>query len=524
MGPPSSLILLLSIFWIINSAHSSHPVMTHTSMDVGNIISIIIPESPDTTINVDQLTADFRHQLERIHKQSRVNKLEHGLVTLKNVLPEMSREEKKKSLPLIRRVLQTRRLRPPKNSTKESPQKNTQKSKSTRRSPTKNTTTNNKNNSNRNNKPKPTLKVKPTPKRIAKQIKKQKGNNLERNPQAYVVEETLERPKIEKMRNDDDSEKEYLFFKDDYRQSGWKNPDQQGRGSGLRTNQADRSSDIATVVDLDRDEELPRQSWGRDINRPNRRASQFPCSAGADESKVRGTKDIRGFDIVREQKSNDCDKGFDADGQPISCYKGGDDGALAARDEPKVFNYPVGVAYSGGDDDEFKGFERILQNPQDSIRQMNSTGLDAAEGEDSSGKRVHDQIVEDVPLTTNQEFRQDVVGVDEKRRNLVTDDQVVGRVPYSSDVEAIPKVGRQFVDFDNKNFEIRIQRSVDNRLVRGSTAKTGERGDLQRGVHSDGDHGERMEKMKGKQGKKMKKPWKAYPRALDKQFVVGKGR
>ncbi|XP_063976307.1 uncharacterized protein LOC135162095 isoform X2 [Diachasmimorpha longicaudata] len=513
MVTQSPLILLLPIFWIINPGLSSHPVMTHTSMDVGNIISIIIPESPDTTINVDQLTADFRRQLERIHKQSRVNKLEHGLVTLKNVLPQMSKEEKKKSLPLIRRVLQTRRLRPPKNSTKESAQRKVQKSKNTRRSPAKNTNNNNK----RNNKSKPTAntKAKPTSKRTPKQVKKQK---TVKNPEAYLVEDTLERRLIEKMKNEDD-----LSFKDDYRQTEWRSPVQQRRRSMSVANRADGNSDIVTVVDFDKNEELWRPSSERDINRPNRRASQFPCSEGANEYKVRSTKDIRGFDIGREEKNNDCDKGFDADGQPISCYKGSDDGASAARGEVKVFNYPVEVPSFSGDDDEFKGFERILQSPQDSIRQTNSTGPDE---EDAPGKGVHEQIVEDVPLTMNQEFRGDEKRMteDEKRRNFVTDDQVVGRVPYSSDVEVIPRVGRQFVDFDKKNFEIRIARSIDNHLVRGSMVKSRDRGDLQPRVNSGVDGGRGMEKMKRmkKQGKKMKKPWKTYPRSLDKQVIHGK--
>lgn len=83
--------------------------MTQTSMDVGNIISVVIPESPDTNINVNQLTADFRRQLERIRKQSHVNKFEHGLITLKSALPEMSKEEKKKTIPLIRRMMQDKK-------------------------------------------------------------------------------------------------------------------------------------------------------------------------------------------------------------------------------------------------------------------------------------------------------------------------------------------------------------------------------------------------------------------------------
>lgn len=88
-------------------------MLTHASMDVGNIISIVIPESPDENINIDQLTGEFRQQLERIKKQSRASKVEHGLVTLKRVLPEMSREEKRKTLPLIRRVLHGRRVANP---------------------------------------------------------------------------------------------------------------------------------------------------------------------------------------------------------------------------------------------------------------------------------------------------------------------------------------------------------------------------------------------------------------------------
>ena len=74
-------------------------------MDVGNIISFVIPDTQDENINIEQLTNEFRHQLERIKMLSRASKVEHGLATLRRLLPELSREQKRKTFPLIRRVL-----------------------------------------------------------------------------------------------------------------------------------------------------------------------------------------------------------------------------------------------------------------------------------------------------------------------------------------------------------------------------------------------------------------------------------
>ncbi|XP_012274179.1 uncharacterized protein LOC105696343 [Orussus abietinus] len=83
-------------------------VLNQASMDVGNIISVVIPENPEDTINVDKLTQDFRRQLERIRKVNRASKVEQSLSTLKGVLPELSFEEKRKTLPVLRKVLRPR--------------------------------------------------------------------------------------------------------------------------------------------------------------------------------------------------------------------------------------------------------------------------------------------------------------------------------------------------------------------------------------------------------------------------------
>ncbi|XP_015589128.1 uncharacterized protein LOC107264880 isoform X2 [Cephus cinctus] len=40
------------------------------SIDVGNVISIVIPNNPHEMLNVEQLTEDFRNELERIKKQT----------------------------------------------------------------------------------------------------------------------------------------------------------------------------------------------------------------------------------------------------------------------------------------------------------------------------------------------------------------------------------------------------------------------------------------------------------------------
>ncbi|XP_015589127.1 uncharacterized protein LOC107264880 isoform X1 [Cephus cinctus] len=80
------------------------------SIDVGNVISIVIPNNPHEMLNVEQLTEDFRNELERIKKQSSVKKFQHGLITLRKVLPELSPEEKRKALPWLRKILKMKQL------------------------------------------------------------------------------------------------------------------------------------------------------------------------------------------------------------------------------------------------------------------------------------------------------------------------------------------------------------------------------------------------------------------------------
>uniref|UniRef100_A0A6V7M371 Uncharacterized protein n=1 Tax=Bracon brevicornis TaxID=1563983 RepID=A0A6V7M371_9HYME len=365
-------------------------------MDVGNIISIIIPESPDTNINIDQLTSDFKRQLERIRKQSRVNKLEHGLVTLKNVLPEMSKEEKKKTLPLIRRVLQTRRVM---NSTKESQPKKNQRNQPTRRSP----------------QPKNNGKTK-KPANKSKRPSENRRNNGKQGTRKQKPKKNPKPPEITTDNNDND----YFYVKE-----------------------------MNTDMNFER-------SWEKsDINRPNRRA-QFPCSETTDdEYKVRNTKEIRDFDGPRKN--------------------------IIKIDEPKgVVSYPMDAG-DVIDFDEMKGYERIL-------------------------------VTEETPVINSTEENTVFKG---KSEETEFEEVSVVNVPFPAGLEAIPRMGRQFVNVNDQNIEIRMQRSVDDNFLgrkvtrrpipyRPRSKKRGEKG-------------RKKKKSKG-QGRGSKKPWKGYPGPLNKTF------
>ncbi|KAK0085424.1 hypothetical protein PV325_005246 [Microctonus aethiopoides] len=80
-------------------------IATNPLINTGNIISIVIPEGPNPNINIDQLTSDFRHQLERIKQQNNANKLDNHLITSTKVLPEISNDENKKILSVLRRAI-----------------------------------------------------------------------------------------------------------------------------------------------------------------------------------------------------------------------------------------------------------------------------------------------------------------------------------------------------------------------------------------------------------------------------------
>lgn len=138
-----------------------------------------------------------------------------------------------------------------------------------------------------------------------------------------------------------------------------------------------------------------------------------------------------------------------------------------------------------------------------SMDQINLTGIDQGPaGENSLTKRRangdhHEEMTMNQQVS-GPDMTSEFYELNEKRRKSVVNDP---EWPFVSHVEAIPRSGRQFVDFDDKNFEIRIQRSVgDVKSAEMDYAKN--QGTL----------------MKGEKGrvKKIKKPWKSYPRSLDK--------
>lgn len=64
------------------------------SRNNGYVISIMIPEDPDSNLNIDQLTLDFRRQLELIKQQRRINKFEnHYLINMKNDILAFSKSK-----------------------------------------------------------------------------------------------------------------------------------------------------------------------------------------------------------------------------------------------------------------------------------------------------------------------------------------------------------------------------------------------------------------------------------------------
>ncbi|XP_057329961.1 probable cyclin-dependent serine/threonine-protein kinase DDB_G0292550 [Microplitis mediator] len=78
-----------------NYMHHKNPVRSkHMSRNNGDVISIMIPEDPDSNLNIDQLTLDFRRQLELIKQQRRINKFEnHYLINTKNDISSVSKSK-----------------------------------------------------------------------------------------------------------------------------------------------------------------------------------------------------------------------------------------------------------------------------------------------------------------------------------------------------------------------------------------------------------------------------------------------
>lgn len=138
-----------------------------------------------------------------------------------------------------------------------------------------------------------------------------------------------------------------------YRQDDFRSPDEHDRAS-MEIDQAERRSDAA----VEGSGRNPRPSWERDMNRPNRRASQFPCSGGDEEPKGQ-RRDFQGYAAAREEISRDCDR-VDANGRHVGCLGAREGMTRRMAEEEKRFNFPVEVGYNG-EDDEFKGYERILQ-------------------------------------------------------------------------------------------------------------------------------------------------------------------
>lgn len=422
--------------------------MTQASMDVGNIISIVIPESPDANIDIDQLTSDFRRQLERIRKQNRANKLEHGLVTLKNVLPDMSKEEKKKTMPLIRRVLGSRRP----HQTKSDPKVNRLQKKHTVRT------------TRRHSGPVP--------------------NNKEARYQKNTMPRSSSVPRTDKYQKYIGQPEKYFQTRMNDEQQLWNNrqmqyPSRPRHWGNEPPHNIKLGSPGSFII-------IPPKTEESEVS------SVTPCPE-ANESKIRNTKDARFSDLPKQIPSNDCTPVMDADGQ-IYCFNSPNSqnsvttssetfkadydtasfkdlipNGTMEKSEQKV--YPIDIEV-----DDLKGIERIIQNPQNVLDQFNVSDhyLATMAVDDNSPSRKNNQANENlqnaVILTgINQEEQ---MASFKDPRNVDEFTLASKQMAYQNNMQRPTKITQQ-VHFDDENVEIRIQRSVDdNLLLKGTIINT----------------------------------------------------
>ncbi|KAF7992229.1 hypothetical protein HCN44_001554 [Aphidius gifuensis] len=398
----------LILYWIISKVHCSGPAMTQTSMDVGNIISVVIPESPDTNINVNQLTADFRRQLEKIKKQSHVNKFEHGLITLKSALPEMSKEEKKKAIPLIRRMMQDKK------NSKSTKVNNQRKGISINHR--KNVVVNSRNviySSSKNT-------------GYRKSSSELKNNSGTRQQLSEKYRKKFKKPTIHED-NNQQSQK--------IQNSDW---------SDVIFTEKYPSID---PIDKPIYEEKNQQYTNWFVNNTTEPMINLPpvtsvCKeANQDDSKIRNPKEINKFELEKNEKIDKIDK--------IE--------STTSRDEydsyPSVI--PINIEV-----DDLKGLERILQNPDEAFNFVNDTILNnhQAKNQDDNNpytiqknnQNIYAEMGTPIGMKNYQNY------YDINHDTIRNDDLIIIR----SDFPNFAQIGQQDYN-DNDKYNDRIKRSID---------------------------------------------------------------
>lgn len=376
--------------------------MTQTSMDVGNIISVIIPESPDTNINIDQLTADFKRKLERIRKQSHTNKFEDGLVTLKSALPEMSKDEKKKAIPLIRRMMQEK--------------KNSQRVK-----------TNNQRKLNSVNQRKNIIEnSRRNAANSAPRIKNEGfRKSLGTGPSQSMKEKYRKKNKKPVLPRENYQQSEKI---DD---STWSNP--------VNTERLVAKNPID--FNDEKNQQYLKDNWEYpDGNRPYSKSMspKFSCADTYqdDDYKVRNPKEVNKSELSR-------------DSQVSSVIKDEYDSS------PSII--PISLEI-----DDLKGFERILKNPDDVMKLVNETYLNQqqipAKNFNQYGT-IQSSNSNGYYENNPNDFKSSSGYYEINHDTTQSPETISDQADYQTDM-----LGRQQANFDNEKVEIRIQRSVKDDL------------------------------------------------------------
>ncbi|XP_034946755.1 MATH and LRR domain-containing protein PFE0570w-like [Chelonus insularis] len=530
----ASISFVFLFIWCTTGVVESHSVMTHASLDVGNIISVVIPENSPTNINVDQLTLDFRRQLERI-KQNQLLKSDYKSVSLKNKLSDISNNRDQKGFLTKTYQGKINYYLPQKFRSKTNLRNLKKKFRGYRRYPLsydQKKKLEHYNNAiiNRD-----------------QRIKHEKhGKNSQTNP---IRRDFYQFHKFDNA-VDDDNYQEKSSGDDKNISKDW-NPEEAVENSINKINQVEVPSDTYKNT----------EQRVIQLSEPRVESS---CSVVNKANRVGNTRDVTANEFEKNGAvTNDCTEEIDVDGQVISsCYndsivnyveptKSSNKEEINYGSKDKNYeiinNGNVNETMNNNDDDkvkqeifpiniqveDFKEVEQIIQNPEDIIDRFNSTDTDndiKIDGEDNTNTYVaiNDNLQNAALLTSINRENKHSSNMDnskgltnslyeyvDKNRNVIEDQEPVAiaseRISYHNGMQKIQKTkpDNAHVNIDNENFEIRIRRSVnDNVLLKKSTKAHIPKPDVKKWKSK---AKEKVKWVPMKTSMKSKNSWKLYP-------------